>query len=177
MVLPVWSEVCESLTDAIRAALPLQIREAGVGRVSGIGLHIDTYYGCAGLYLLPESAVHTIDPEWVDNIGDWPISTDWDRTKDHARAFAAHWGRWDNWFRDHLNYHTEAEGDEIGRELLRGACEAMRQNEAIGLLNSFPKAEDFKIIIADHDDPRDMYLERYDLFVRTGEIRCWGVDD
>lgn len=75
-------------------------------------------------------AAAALDPQSVGNIGSWPISTDWDGREDHAKAFAAHWGRW--------------------------------------------KAKIFKIIIAEHDEPDQLGLDRYRLFVRTGMIYCHG---
>src|SRR4051812_19996982 len=78
MALPAWSEVRESLTAAITAALPLQLRKAAGERISGLGVHMDAYYGSAGLYLLPESAARRGGARTARNIGDWPISTDWD---------------------------------------------------------------------------------------------------
>jgi hypothetical protein len=174
MALPPWSEVRESLTAAIRAALPLQVRKAEGERIAGLGLHIDAYYGSAGLYLLPEAAARSLSPAAADNIGDWPISTDWDLSEDHARAFAACWGRWDDWFHDHLDNLTDDENDEKFRGLLQVACEAMRQIEADGDLTELPKTEDFKIVIAEHDEPDDLALDRYNLFVRTGTIRVHG---
>lgn len=174
MALPLWAEVRESLTAAIRDALPLQVREAEGERIAGLGLHIDAYYGSAGLYLLPETAARTLSPEEADEIGAWPISTDWDRTRDHARAFAAAWDRWEEWFRNHLDDFDDDEGDETFRGLHRVACEAMQQIEAEGLLNAFPKTEDFKIIIAEHDEPNDLSIKRYELFVRTGTIQVFG---
>jgi len=174
MALPSWSEVRESMTAAIRAALPLQVRKAEGERIAGVGLHIDAYYGSAGLYLLTEGAARALSPDAVNNIGDWPISTDWDQSEDHARAFAASWGRWDDWFHDHLDDLTGVEGNEKFRGLLRVGCEAMRRIEADGLLNSFPKTEDFKIIIAEHDEPDDLAIDRYNLFVETGTIRVHG---
>jgi hypothetical protein len=174
MALPPWSEVCESLTAAIRAALPLQVRKAEGERIAALGLHIDAYYGSAGLYLLPEAAARSLSPAAADNIGDWPISTDWDPSEDHARAFAASWGRWDDWFHDHLDNLTDDEKDEKFLRLLQVACEAMRQIEADGYLTELPKTEDFKIVIAEHDEPDDLALDRYNLFVRTGTIRVHG---
>jgi len=176
MSLPTWSEVRESLIAAIRDALPLQVRKAGGGQVAGVGLHIDAYYGSAGLYLLPESAARGMDPQTAANIGDWPISTDWNAHEDHALAFAAHWRRWEKWFSDHIDDHTKSEGDEIFRRLLRVACEAMREVETAELLSAIPQADGFRVIIAEHDEPDELALERYDLFVRTGIIRCHGDD-
>jgi hypothetical protein len=173
MSLPSWLEVRESLTAAIRDALPLQIRKVRGGRVAGVGLHMDAYYGSAGLYLLPESAALAMGPQAAANIGDWPISTDWNVHEDHARAFAAHWGRWDEWFRDHLD---DATGAEKCRGLLRVACEAMRAVETAELLTAMPQTEGFRVIIAEHDEPNELALERYGLFVRTGIVRCHGED-
>jgi hypothetical protein len=174
MALPAWPEVRDSLTAAIRAALPLQVRKAEGERIAGLGLHMDAYYGSAGLYLLPEASARTLSLKAANNIGDWPISTDWDPSEDQARAFAASWGRWDDWFHDHLDDLTGTEQDEKFRGLLRVACEAMRRIEADGFLDNFPKTEDFKIIVAEHDDPDDLAVERYHLFVRTGTIRVHG---
>ncbi len=171
MSLPSWLDVRESLTAAIRDALPLQVRKVGGGRIAGVGLHVDAYYGSAGLYLLPESASRAMDPQAAANIGDWPISTDWNVREDHAQAFAAHWGRWDEWFRDHLDDLTEA---EKVRGLLRAACEAMRVVETAELLSANQKSEEFRIIIAEHDEPNELALERYGLFVQTGIVRCHG---
>jgi hypothetical protein len=176
MAIPAWSEVRDSLTAAIRDALPLQVRKAGGERVAGVGLHIDGYYGSAGLYLLPESAAHALDPGAAANIGDWPISTDWDRDEDHARAFAAHWDRWDGWFHDHLDDLTQAEQSEKFRGLLRVACEAMRTIDVAGLLSAIPKTEGFSIIIAEHDEPNDLAADRYGRFVRTDSVVCHGED-
>jgi hypothetical protein len=174
MALPAWSEVRESLTAAIRDALPLQVDKAGSERVAGVGLHMDAYYGSAGLYLLPESAARALDPEAAANIGDWPISTDWDGREDHARAFSAHWGPWDRWFRDHLDDLTETEQSEKFRGLLRVACEAIRAVEVAGLFTEMPKTEGFRIIIAEHDEPNELAVERYGLFVQSGSVRCDG---
>jgi hypothetical protein len=174
MALPVWSDVRESLTAAMRAALPIQVRKADGERIVGVGVHIDGYYGSAGLYLLPESAARVLSPEAVDNIGAWPISTDWDPSEDHATAFAALWVRWDDWFHDHLSELTAEEQDEKARSLLLVACEAMRLIEADGLLDNLPKAEDFRIIIAEHDEPDALAVERYGLFVRTGTVKVYG---
>ncbi len=174
MALPAWSEVGESMTTAIGAALPFQVRKARGERIAAIGLHIDAYYGSAGLYLLPEAAARAISPESVNNIGVWPISTDWDPSEDHAGAFTASWGPWDDWFHDHLDDLSIAEHDEKTRALLRLACEAMRQVEADGLLDSLIKTQDFKIIIAEPDEPDDFAIERYNLFVKTGIVRVYG---
>jgi hypothetical protein len=174
MALPPWSEVRESLTAAIRAALPLQVPKAAGKRIAGLGLHIAAYYGSAGLYLLPEAVARTLSPVAAHNIGDWPISTDRDPSEDHARAFAASWDRWDDWFHDHLDDLSDDEKDEKFRSLLRLACEAMRQIEAEGSLKELPKTEDFTIIIAEHDEPDDLAIERYNLFVRTGVVRVYG---
>jgi hypothetical protein len=174
MALPAWPEVCRSLTAAIRTTLPLQVGKAQGERIAGLGLHIDAHYGSAGLYLLPEAAARSLAPVAANNIGDWPISTDWDLSEDHATAFAASWGRWDDWFHDHLDDLTTEEQEEKFRGLLRVACEALRQIEADGLLESLPKTEDFKLIIAEHDEPDELAIERYNLFVRTGTIRIHG---
>lgn len=176
MALPVWSEVRDALTAAIRDALPLQVREAGGGRIAGLGVHVDAYYGAAGVYLLPESTACSLQPEALVNIGDWPISTDWDGGRDHSRAFAAHWKKWELWFNDHLDDLTEIEGEEKVRWLLRAACEAVQAVEAAGWLGAIPKAEGFKVIIAEHDEPNELAVERYGLFVRSGIIRCHGED-
>jgi hypothetical protein len=58
--------------------------------------------------------------------------------------------------------------------LLRVACEAMRQVEADGSRTEFPKTKDFKIVIAEHDEPDELAIERYNLFVMTGSIRVHG---
>ena len=183
MPLPEWSEVRDSLVAAIRAALPLQIRAAGGDPIAGIGLHMDAYSGAAGLYLLPESAARDLSPTALANIGDWPISTDWDGTTDHAEAFEDHWGRWDEWFyaqkMDATGQPVDATDEEvmaIGRGLLRVACEAMHRIESEGLLDSFPLALGFRIVIAEHDEPDELAVERYDLFRRTGTIRNFGDD-
>jgi hypothetical protein len=173
MPLPNWDEVRHSLAFAIRAALPLQVRKAH-GNISGLGLHVDAYYGSAGLYLLSEADRAKLSAIESQNIGDWPISTDWIPTEDHSQAFAKHWGRWDNWFREHLDGMSEEESSQKSRQLIRIACEAMRQVEVEGILCSFPRAEDFKVIIAEHDEPNDLSLERYGLFVTTGVIRVHG---
>lgn len=176
MALPAWPEVRESLAAAIRAALPLQLRKAPGERISGLGVHMDAYYGSAGLYLLPEAAARRLGSRAARNLGDWPISTDWDLSEDHSLAFAAHWDRWDEWFRSHLDDLTEAEQDEKSRGLLRVACEAIRDVETSGHLDAIPKARRFRIVIAEHDEPDRLALERYDLFLRTGAIRCDGDD-
>jgi hypothetical protein len=177
MPLPDWSGVRESLTAAIRDALPLQVRKADGDQIAGIGLHMDAYYGSAGLYLLPKSIADALSPDEAANIGDWPISTDWDGREDHAIAFAAHWGRWDRWFYDHLDDLTGAEGSEKFRKLLRISCEATRAVETAGMLADIPKADGFRIIIAEHDEPNELALERYELFVRSGVVRCHGEVD
>jgi len=169
-----WSEIRDALTAAIRDALPLQVRKVSGERIAGVGLHMDAYYGSAGLYLLSESAAHSLSPKAADNIGDWPISTDWKLQEDHAQAFAAHWGWWDQWFHDHLDDFDEASGVEKSRGLLRIACEAMRAIELAGHFDAFPKTAEFKVIIAEHDEPDHFSVERYGLFVRTGTIRCHG---
>jgi len=174
MPLPNWDDVRRSLVNAIKAALPLQIRRAGNGRVAGLGLHVDAFYGSAGLYLLPEDDARKLSAKDRDNIGDWPISTDWILSEDHSRAFAEHWGPWDNWFREHVECNSAFETDQIGRQLLRLACEAMREIETAGLLASFPKSADFKVIIAEHDEPVELCVQRYRLFLGTGTIRVYG---
>jgi hypothetical protein len=176
MALPEWTEIKASLTEAIRAALPLQLNGVDGDRIAGVGLHMDSYYGAAGLYLLPEAAANGFDPTEVNNIGNWPISTDWDASADDAVAFASHWGQWSAWFDAHLEDLTEAENEEKARGLLRLACEAMRQIEADGLLDSFPKTDGFRVIIAEHDEPDEWAVERYGLFIRTGEVRCHALD-
>lgn len=173
---PHWPDVRKSLASAISAALPHQLRRVEGDRVSGIGLHIDGYYGSAGLYLLPESVARTMTPAGRDEIGDWPISTDWVLDDDHARAFAEHWQQWDDWFRDHLDDFTDSAAEQKGRDLLRAACEAVRDVETAGLFDSFPKADDFKVIIAEHDEPTELSVDRYGLFLRTGQVRCHGDD-
>lgn len=177
MPLPNWDEVRAALADAIRAALPLQVRAAGGGRIAGVGLHFDAYYGSAGLYLLPEAAAAlAMPPEVAANIGDWPISTDRDATADHAEAFDEHWGTWDDWSRDHVDALTDAEQEEQWARLPRVACEAMRQVDRDGLLAAFPRTPDFRVIIAEHDEPDELVVGRYDLFLRTGTIRQFGID-
>jgi hypothetical protein len=171
MALPAWPKVRKSLAAAIGAALPLQLRKAGSERIAGVGLHLNAYYGSAGLYLLPESAARALAPDAVDSLGDWPISTDWNPSDDHAQAFAAHWDKWDKWFSDHIDELDEAGEDERIRKLLRVACEAVRDLELTGLFDTLPKTEGFKIIIAEHNEPCDFSLERYSLFVRTGAVR------
>lgn len=146
-------ETRAALTAAIRDALPLQVQKAGMARIAGVGLHMDGYYGSAGLYLLPEPSARILSAQTVDNISDWSISTDWDPREDHAQAFAEHWNSWDEWFHNHLDEFDEASGDEKFRGLLRVACESMRAVELAGLLESFPKAEGFKVIVAEHDEP------------------------
>ena len=69
------------------------------------------------------------------------------------------------------------DGDKAFRGLLQITCEAVRELELAGLLDSIPKTEDFKIIIAEHDEPNILGLERYELFVRTGAVRCHGDPD
>lgn len=177
MPLPAWPVVRAALTAAIREALPLQVAKADGQRIAGIGLHMDAYYGSAGLYLLPEAALHTLAPKVVNNIGDWPISTDWDPAEDHSQAFARHWEEWDQLFHDHLDELTDAEMDQKFRALLQVACEAMQEVEAAGLLAALPRTEDFRIIVCEHDEPEELGLERYGLFVRTGQIRCHGDDE
>ncbi|MFH1268311.1 MAG: hypothetical protein ABIK89_21535 [Planctomycetota bacterium] len=172
-VSPNWSDVRDSLTAAIRTALPLQLDEAKGDRVAGLGVHMDACHGSAGLYLLPESALRTMNPSYVDNIGDWPISTDWNPDDDHSQAFASHWGKWDDWFHENLDEFDKHGGDEWFRRLLLVACEAVREVESSGLLD-FPKTEDFRIIIAEHDEPDELALERYSIFIETGNIRCHG---
>jgi hypothetical protein len=174
MVLPPWSEIRESLTAAIRAAPPLQLRKAAGQRIAGIGLHVDAYYGSAGLYLLPEVAALALNPRAVDNLGDWPISTDWVPADDYAQAFAAHWGKWATWFNEGLDDFDKAGWAEKFRGLLRVACEAMRQVETAGVFETIPKSKGFKVIIAEDDEPGELALERYTLYVKTGRVRCHG---
>lgn len=169
---PKWDEVRQALTSAIAAALPLQLRVVAGEPIAGVGLHIDGLYGAAGLYLLPESAVSTVDPSARNNIGDWPISTDWESTSDHQRAFAEHWGPHEEWFYSHMDFGDDDDGVEYRtRCLLRSACEAVRGLEKSGLFETFPKTEKFQLIVAEHDEPEEMSVERYELFLRTGEIR------
>ncbi|MFN0055440.1 MAG: hypothetical protein ACKV0T_25110 [Planctomycetales bacterium] len=163
-----------ALASAISAALPLQLRLAHGGPIAGVGLHIDAYYGCAGLYLLPDSQAKLLTHTQRFELGDWPISTDWNLADDHAIAFAAHWRHWDHWFYTHLAALTDEENHAKSYELHRVACQAMQQVEAAGHLNTFPKTDDFRIIIAEHDEPIDLSLERYALFRRTGTIRVFG---
>ncbi|MBL8851637.1 MAG: hypothetical protein JNG89_18280 [Planctomycetaceae bacterium] len=165
-----WSEIREALTSAIRDALPLEVQKTAGDRISGIGLEVDAFYGSASLYLLPESAARDLSPEERDNLGDWPIST-WESESDYAPAFAAHWGVWETWFYDHVDDFDDDESVAKGRALLQAGCEAMQAIESEGLLDSLPQSEGFKIIIADHDEPRHLSLERYELFVKTGTIK------
>jgi len=174
VLIPPWDEIRASLATAIRAALPLQVRQAAGEAVAGVALHVDGYYGSAGLYLLPESAARDLGPGASDNIGDWPISTDWNPADDHSRAFAAHWDPWDQWFRDRLDEFDQEGGDEKFRGLLRTACEAVREVELAGDLDAFPRTADFKIVIAEHDEPDAMAVERYGLFRGTGTVRVHG---
>jgi hypothetical protein len=127
---------------------------------------------------LPESAARSLPPEDVDNLGDWPISTDRcgrdGSESEHRRAFSGHWrdAEWHKrveWFYGGRHDHP--------RRLLQAACEAMREVELSGLLDSFPKTDGFKIIIADHDELDEMSVDRYSLFLRTGEVRCMDDDD
>jgi hypothetical protein len=144
MPLPNWDEVRRSLASAIAAALPLQIRKAGKGPVAGVGLHVDAFYGSAGLYLLPEADAGKLSARELDNIGDWPISTDWVPSEDHSQAFAAQWGVWDKWFSGHLDELSTTEADQKFRQLLQVACEAMREVELDGLLDTFPQNGDIQ---------------------------------
>jgi hypothetical protein len=123
---------------------------------------------------LPESAARELPPDAVNNIGDWPISTDWKLDDDHSQAFAAHWREWEKWFRDHREELDEMTGDDDFRGLLRVACEAMRQVELTGQFDAIPKTTDFKVIIAEHDEPNELSLERYGLFTKAGTVRCHG---
>ena len=120
-----WPQIRDALTAAIRDALPLQIRRAAGDRIAGVGLHIDGYYGSAGLYLLPESAARALAPEGADYLGDWPISTDWNQSEDHAQAFMVHWRPWDQWIYNHLGDFDDEATMARGRELLRAGCEAV----------------------------------------------------
>jgi len=167
-----WAEIRDSLMKAIRDALPLQLRRAPGERIAGLGLHIDAYYGSAGLYLLTESAARKLDADALDSMGDWPISTDWVLSEDHSQAFAAQWRSWEDWFSAHQNDFTDEQ--DSGRGLLRVACEAIQQLENAGLLDAVPTTEDFKLIVQEHDEPTALGVERYRLFVRTGRIRCDG---
>jgi hypothetical protein len=173
-MLPVWTEVRESLTAAVRAALALQLRGTLGDRIAGIGLDMDGYYGSSGLYLLTERAARDLPPDTLDCLGDWPISTHWSRDADHAQAFASHWGAWERWFHDHLDNLSEDEHARKFRALLRVACEAVWDLEVSGDLQAIPRSDRFKIIIAEHDEPDALSLEHYDLFVRTGRVRCHG---
>lgn len=167
-----WAKIREALASAIRAALPLQIRKVAGERIAGLGIHIDGVYGDAGLYLLPEAAAQKLKPREANNIGDWPISTDWDATEDHSRAFAEHWEEWGKWFSDHVDDFNDEEGDKVLRGLLRVACEAIKSLESGGLLESIPRTKDFRVIIAEHDEPNDLAVRRYELFLKKGIIRC-----
>jgi hypothetical protein len=172
---PVWSEVREALAAAIRAALPLQLRAAQGEPIAGIALDMDAYYGSSGLYLLTESAARALPPDAVDNIGDWPISTHWSLDADHAQAFALHWGAWEKWFYEHIDDPAaDDEQKDKFRALLRVACEAMWDVGDSGDLAAIAKSDRFKIIIAEHDEPNALSLDRYELFVRTGRVRCHG---
>jgi hypothetical protein len=173
---PVWAEVRESLAAAIRAALPLQLLGTQGDPIAGIGLDMDGYYGSAGLYLLTESAARALPPDAVHNLGDWPISTHWNPASDHAQVFTAHWGAWEKWFDQHLDDLSDDEQEYKFRALLRVACEAIWDVEVSGDFEAIRKSDRFKIIIAEHDEPNAFALERYDLFVRTGRVRCHGDD-
>jgi hypothetical protein len=51
----------------------------------------------------------------------------------------------------------------------------MRQIEMDGSLDVVPMTEDFKIIIAEHDEPDDLAIERYNLFRKAGTIRVYSA--
>ena len=173
-MLPDWSELRASLKAAIVAAIRFQMRRIGDERIAGFGLHIDGYYGSVGLYLLPESVARTMNSARRNNIGDWPISTDWNPNAEDAKAFAANWEKWANWFYEHCGKLDRVDGDEAFRGLLRIACEAVQDLEAAGFFEGVLKTQDFRIIIAEHDEPNALALERYGLFVTTGNIRVQG---
>ena len=151
--IPDWEEVRDALIAAIRDALPLQLKRIPGERVSGLGVHIDACYGSAGLYLLPESTAQTFNQAYQDNLGDWPISTDWDPSDDHSQAFARHWHVWDRHFyalamtpmkvEDETPEDEDAPVDPIFFGLLRTACEAVQRIEHEGLLDNLPKTERF----------------------------------
>jgi hypothetical protein len=171
MVRPDWSAVRRSLKAAIRDALTLETRKVKRDRVAGFGVDMDTYYGSAGTYLLPESAARAMEPALLISLGDWPISTHWDHDGDDAIAFRAHWGTWEDWFHKHADDFDEV-GEEKGWALMRATCEAVRELDISGSFDKIPKTQDFKIIVADHDDSNEFAAQRYGLFVRTGVAFC-----
>lgn len=54
--------------------------------------------------------------------------------------------------------------------LLRSACEAVQWIEQEGLLDKMPKTERFRIIIAEHDEPDDLCVNRYPVFLNSGLV-------
>ena len=162
-----WLEIRTSLTDAIRVALPLQIQKTAGDRIAGICLLMDACYGSSGLYLLTESAARTLGTNAFEMIGDWPISTDWNLNDNYSQAYAKHWGKWADWFNEHMNDFDDSFREEVFEKLIQISCEAMREVELAGHLSTFSKTKDFKIIIAEHDEPIQSSLERYKQFVNT----------
>lgn len=175
-----WAEIRDALVAAIRDALPLQLNRIPGERVAGLGVHIDGCYGSAGLYLLPESTAQTFNQAYQDNLGDWPISTDWDPSDDYSQAFARQWGIWNKRFHDRAMASMNDEGEDLEDKdalvdpifigLLRSACEAVQRIEQGGLLDKMPKTEQFRIIIAEHDEPDDLCVNRYPVFLNSGLV-------
>jgi hypothetical protein len=170
MPLPDWKTVRVALDRALVTALPLLAEESGRGPIAALGIHVDAYYGSAGLYLLPESALTELSEAARDSLGDWPNSTDWSRDAASARAFASHWGVWDSWFSRHLGDLSEAEATEKFETLLRVACEAAEKLEREDAFIALPKARSFKILVVEHDEPDQLSLTRYEHFLRTREV-------
>jgi len=57
--------------------------------------------------------------------------------------------------------------------LLLVACQAVRELDASGFLD-FPRAGGFQIIIAEHDEPNKLAVERYARFLETGDVVIHG---
>jgi hypothetical protein len=47
----------------------------------------------------------------------------------------------------------------------------MQSLQSVGLLGTFSKTDGFKVIIADSDEPEELSIERYNLFLTTGTIK------
>lgn len=173
MELPDWSQVRLSLEAAIRDALPLLVNKANGDRIAGVGVDIHTCYGDSGIYLLPESAALTMTQKLAISLGDWPLATYWSRTDDYSVAFEAHWGKWAKWFYAHCGQFDKDETEKVYNELIRVVCEAVRELEIEGLFDCMVRTEQFRIIIAEHDEPNEVALARYPYFLKTGNVLYW----